>query len=52
MWEVQGRYLCQKGEGEAGLKLLRKLVDATKNDFYHHAWGTARSTWSRGAWAR
>ncbi len=39
LWEVQGRYLCQKGDGEAGLKLLRKLIDATKNDFAHHAWG-------------
>jgi tetratricopeptide (TPR) repeat protein len=39
LWEVQGRYLCQKGDAEAGLKLLRKLVDATKNDFAHHAWG-------------
>ena len=39
LWEAQGRYLCQKGDGEAGLKLLRKLVDATKNDYFHHAWG-------------
>ena len=39
LWEVQGRHLCQKGDGEAGLKLLKKLVDATKNDFPHHAWG-------------
>ncbi len=39
LWEVQGRYLCQRGDGDAGLKLLKKLVDATKNDFSHHAWG-------------
>ncbi|MCS6864462.1 MAG: hypothetical protein RMJ56_11530 [Gemmataceae bacterium] len=39
LWEVQGRYLCQRGDSEAGLKLLKKLVDATKNDFSHHAWG-------------
>jgi len=39
LWEVQGRYLCQKGDGEAGLKLLKKLVDSTKNDFSSHAWG-------------
>ena len=39
LWEVQGRHMCQKGDGEAGLKLLKKLVDATKNDFYHHSWG-------------
>jgi len=32
---------CQQdsGNGEAGLKLLRKCVDATKNDYFHHAWG-------------
>ncbi len=40
LWEVQGWYLCQKGDGDAGLKLLKKLVDATKNDFNQHAWGT------------
>jgi tetratricopeptide (TPR) repeat protein len=39
LWEVQGWYLCQKGEGEVGLRLLKKLVDATKKDFAHHAWG-------------
>ena len=39
LWEVQGRHLCQTGNGEAGLKLLRKCVDATKNDYFHHAWG-------------
>jgi Tfp pilus assembly protein PilF len=37
--EVQGRQLCQTGNGEAGLKLLRKNVDLTKNDYSHHAWG-------------
>jgi Tfp pilus assembly protein PilF len=39
LWEVQGRHLCQKGDAEAGLKLFKKLVDATKNDFAHHSWG-------------
>jgi hypothetical protein len=39
LWEVQGRYLCQKGDGENGLKLLKKLVETTKNDYIHHAWG-------------
>ncbi|VTU01413.1 tetratricopeptide domain-containing protein : Tetratricopeptide repeat domain protein OS=uncultured planctomycete GN=HGMM_F16E03C28 PE=4 SV=1 [Gemmataceae bacterium] len=50
--EVQGRYLCQKGDGEAGLKLLKKLVDATKNDFGHHAWGNGAvymEAWGVGA---
>ncbi len=37
--EVQGRYLCMTGNGDAGLKLFKKLVDATKNDYSHHAWG-------------
>jgi tetratricopeptide (TPR) repeat protein len=52
LWEVQGRCLCQKGEAEAGLKLLRKLVDATKNDFGHHAWGNGAvymESWGVGA---
>lgn len=39
LWLVQGRYLCQTGNGDAGLKMLKKLVDATKNDFNHHSWG-------------
>jgi tetratricopeptide (TPR) repeat protein len=50
--EVQGRYLCQKGEGEAGLKMLKKIVDATKNDFYHHSWGNGAvymESWGIGA---
>ena len=49
---MQGRYLCQKGDGEAGLKLLKKLVDATKNDFGHHAWGNGAvymEAWGVGA---
>lgn len=52
LWEVQGRTLCQRGEGEAGLKLLKKLVDATKNDFGHHAWGNGAvymESWGIGA---
>ncbi|MFM8275087.1 MAG: tetratricopeptide repeat protein, partial [Gemmata sp.] len=52
LWEVQGRHLCQKGEGEAGLKLLKKAVDATKNEFGHHAWGNGAAfmeSWGVGA---
>ncbi len=52
LWEVQGRLLCQKGDGEAGLKLLKKLIDATKNDFGHHAWGNGAvymESWGIGA---
>jgi len=52
LWEAQGRHLCQTGDGDAGLKLLKKLVDATKNDFGHHAWGNGAvymESWGVGA---
>jgi tetratricopeptide (TPR) repeat protein len=52
LWEVQGRHLCQKGDAEAGLKLLKKLVDATKNEFSHHSWGNGAvhmESWGVGA---
>ncbi len=52
VWEVQGRHLCQKGDAEAGLKLLKQVVNATKNDFYHHAWGNGAvymESWGIGA---
>jgi tetratricopeptide (TPR) repeat protein len=39
LWETQGLYLCQTGAGESGLKLLARAVDATKDDYSHHAWG-------------
>jgi hypothetical protein len=31
--------LCQTGAGEEGLKLLKRCVDKTKDDYGHHAWG-------------
>ena len=37
--EVQGLYLCAVGETEAGLKLLYRTVERTKDDYSHHAWG-------------
>jgi tetratricopeptide (TPR) repeat protein len=52
LWEVQGWQLCQKGAGEEGLKLLRKLVAATKDDYFHHAWGNGAAymeTWGVAA---
>jgi hypothetical protein len=52
LWEVQGRYLCQTGNGEVGLKMLKKCVDATKNDYNHHAWGNGAvvmELWGTGA---
>jgi tetratricopeptide (TPR) repeat protein len=39
MWEVQGWLLCQTGQGEAGVKLFHRIIEKTKNDFAHHAWG-------------
>jgi tetratricopeptide (TPR) repeat protein len=38
-WEVQGRLLGQQGQGEAASKLLKRAVDKTKDDYYHHSWG-------------
>ncbi len=43
VWEVQGLYLAQVGEADAGLKLLQRAVDKTKNDYSHHAWGNGAS---------
>lgn len=37
--EVQAWLQCQCGQGDEGLKLFKKLIDQTKNDFGHHAWG-------------
>ncbi|MFO0969741.1 MAG: hypothetical protein U0793_29640 [Gemmataceae bacterium] len=39
LWETQGQLLCQKGDVEAGLKLLAKTVAKTKDDYGAHAWG-------------
>ncbi|MBX9623864.1 MAG: tetratricopeptide repeat protein, partial [Gemmataceae bacterium] len=52
LWEAQGRMLCQTGDGEAGLKLLKRAVDATKNDYFHHSWGNGAvlmEAWGVGA---
>jgi tetratricopeptide (TPR) repeat protein len=43
LWETQGLYMCQTGSPDAGLKLLARAVQQTKNDYSHHAWGN-------GAW--
>ena len=37
--ETQGVLMCQTGGADAGLKLLQRAVDKTKNDYTHHAWG-------------
>src|SRR5205807_1585862 len=39
LWETQGMLLCRTGSVDAGLKLLAKVVEKTKNDYGHHAWG-------------
>ena len=39
LWETQGRLLCMIGSGDAGLKLVQRVVEKTKGDYYHHAWG-------------
>jgi Tfp pilus assembly protein PilF len=39
LWEVQGLYLCQSGDADAGLQLLARAVERSKNDYGHHAWG-------------
>jgi tetratricopeptide (TPR) repeat protein len=39
LWETQGWLMCQTGAADAGLKLLAKTVERTKNDYSHHAWG-------------
>lgn len=50
--EVQGRLLCATGDGPAGLKLLARVVQKTKDDYQHHAWGGGAyymETWGLGA---
>jgi tetratricopeptide (TPR) repeat protein len=52
LYEAQGLYLCMTGAGQAGLKLLAKTVERTKNDFGHHAWGNGAyymEAWGIGA---
>ena len=39
LWETRGVLLCATGAADAGLKLLAKVVDETKNDYHFHAWG-------------
>lgn len=39
LWETTGIQQCAQGSAEAGLKLLAKSVDKTKDDYRYHAWG-------------
>jgi tetratricopeptide (TPR) repeat protein len=52
LWETQGLLMCQTGSAEAGLKLLAKVVERTKDDYAHHAWGNGAAymeSWGIGA---
>jgi Tfp pilus assembly protein PilF len=52
LWETQGLYLCATGAGSAGVKLLQKAVERTKNDYSHHSWGNGAyymEAWGIGA---
>jgi tetratricopeptide (TPR) repeat protein len=52
VWEVQGRLQCATGAGAEGLKLLQRVVDKTKADYSHHAWGGGAyymESWGIGA---
>jgi tetratricopeptide (TPR) repeat protein len=52
LWETQGWYMCQTSAADAGLKLLVKVVERTKNDYGHHAWGNGAiymETWGIAA---
>ncbi len=39
LWETQGLYMCQTGDVDVGLKLLRRVAERSKDDYGHHAWG-------------
>lgn len=50
--EVQGRLQCASGDGAGGLKLLERVVQKTKDDYQHHAWGGGAyymEAWGLGA---
>src|SRR5262249_40207667 len=39
LWTAQALLLCATGGGDAGVKLLAKTVERTKDDYGKHAWG-------------
>lgn len=39
LWTAQGLLMCATGSGDAGVKLLAKTVEKTKDDYGRHAWG-------------
>ena len=55
LWETQGLLLCLTGAGDAGVKLLERAVQKTKNDYSHHAWGNGAyymEVWGTGGAGR
>jgi tetratricopeptide (TPR) repeat protein len=51
LWETQGRLMCQTGAA-AGVKLLAKAAERSKNDYARHAWGHGAydmEAWGTGA---
>ena len=52
LWETQGLLLCRTGAGDAGVKLLERAVQKTKDDYSHHSWGNGAyymEAWGIGA---
>jgi len=52
LWEAQGLLACEQGDRVGGMKLLKRCVDRTKDDFGHHAWGNGAyhmEQWGLGA---
>jgi hypothetical protein len=52
LWEVQGLYMCQTGAADAGLKLLARAAERSKDDYGHHPWGNGAyfmETWGTAA---
>jgi tetratricopeptide (TPR) repeat protein len=52
LWETSGLLMCATDGGDAGLKLLAKAVERSKNDYYHHSWGNGAyymEAWGTGA---
>jgi tetratricopeptide (TPR) repeat protein len=52
LWETSGLLMCATDGGDAGLKLLAKTVERSKNDYYHHSWGNGSyymEAWGLGA---
>jgi tetratricopeptide (TPR) repeat protein len=52
LWETLGMLQCRQGQVDAGLKLLARTVERTKDNYQHHAWGQGASymeTWGIAA---